>query len=150
MLSLEKNYIVELNLLLAISRHRKQNMNPWMSQLSQAELYLLKLLPAAIYPAYLHPAYPSASKILQVAELYFKANNHQCQFALKPCSRGCQIRPQGREQAVESKRTPSSEVSAQAGLLETCPVLSKAAKSDWFLSRINSLNTSVVIKYMGG
>lgn len=144
MLSLEKNCILKLNLFLLIDRYKFLS-----ESASVSWTVLAKVAPRTIYPAYL-----PASKILHITELQFKANNHFCQFALKHCSWECKSQPEGKgansqEQKGRRMRSPSSEVSAQAGLLETCPVLSAAAKSNQFPFQINSLNASVIIKYMG-
>ena len=49
-------------------------------------LYSLKLLPTAICPAYLYPAYPSAFTTPQMAELYFKANHARASLPWNPAA----------------------------------------------------------------
>lgn len=73
------------------------------------------------------------------AELLFQANNSQCQRALEAWS--CQASLRG------GSRIPSSEVSAPAAPLNTCPVLPTAAEVDF--SGINCLNPSAVLKSTG-
>lgn len=110
MLSLEKNHVVELNLLLVISSPRNQSMDSWVSQLPML-------------------ASPTAASLgfQDPAELLFQASNSQRpECALEPWS--CQAQPRG-----GSSRIPSSEVSAPAAPLDTCPVLSAAAEVDFSL-----------------
>lgn len=76
------------------------------------------------------------------AELLFKANNSQCQCALEPWS--CQAQPQGRQQENSFLRGVGS--SSSPGHVP-CAVSSSRGG---FLSGINCLNPSAVLKNTGG
>lgn len=125
MLSLEKNHVVELNLLLVISRSRNQTTNSWVSQ-----------LPTLGFTHSCLPCLSWVSRILQSC-----SSRQTIPSALEPWS--CQAQPHGRQQENSFLRGVSS--SSSPGHVP-CAVSSSRGG---FLSGINCLNPSAVLKNTG-
>lgn len=125
MLSLEKNHVVELNLLVVISRSRKQPMNSWLSQ-----------LPVLVFT---HSCLSWLSRALQ-----------SCSARQTTPLEGqsCQAQPQGRQQenSLDDSSPRGVSPSSSPGHM---PCAANSSRGG-FLSGINCLNPSADLKNTGG